>query len=243
MAEHTLPPNLQSYQTAIRPNDPINTDTMLTFTEVLLVIFDEISINSDSKSNLMKFLVTSGQTNLRDAYGHYRKVRRRMASAVATTNYIQFIREAEGNRRYIGIDLVGTKNIYDYPLNYEGAYAQAVYLLEHGYEPKPTYEESQRISQYNRHFMTPNDCEEALRTFVRHPTEGDTAEAYAAGDLQRELNLRGFYGNTYNVVNIGRAMRALGFESRKIRGYSKYLVVLVDAVRQQRERQEDAVCG
>ena len=243
MAEHTLPPNLQKYQAAIRPNDPINTDTMLTFSEVLLVIFDEISISSDAKSNMLKFLVTSGQTNLRDAYGHYRKVRRRMASAIATTNYIQFIRETEGNRRYIGIDLVGTKNIHDYPLNYEGAYAQAVYLLEHGYEPKPTYEESQRISQHNRQFMTPNDCVEALRTFVRHPSESDTAEAYASGDLQRELNLRGFHGNTYNVVNIGRAMKSMGFEPHKIRGISKYRVVLADAVRQQRERQEDAVCG
>jgi predicted P-loop ATPase len=243
IAEHTLPPSLQRYQTAIRPNDPINTDTMLTFSEVLLVIFDEISINSDSKSNMMKFLVTSGQTNLRDAYGHYRKVRRRMASAIATTNYTQFIREAEGNRRYIGIDLVGTKNIHDYPLNYEGAYAQAVYLLEHGYEPKPTYEESQRISQHNRQFMTPNDCEEALRTFVRHPAESDIAEAYASGDLQKVLNQQGFHGNTYNVVNIGRAMKSMGFESRKIRGISKYRVVLADAVRQQRERQEDAVCG
>ena len=240
IAEHILPPHLKKYQTAIRPNDPINTYTMLTFSEVLMVIFDEISISSDSKSNMMKFLVTAGQTNLRDAYGHYRKTRRRMASAVATTNYIQFIREAEGSRRYIGIDLVGTKNIYDYPLNYEGAYAQAVYLLEHGFEPKPTLEESQRISQYNRQFMLPNDCEEALRTFVRQPTESDYAEAYGAGDLKRELDLRGFRGNAYNVINIGKAMKALGFASSKIKGYYKYRVVLADSVRQERERQEEA---
>ena len=240
VAGHILPPCLQKYQTAIRPNDPINTDTMLTFSEVLMVIFDEISINSDSKSNMMKFLVTSGQTNLRDAYGHYRKTRRRIASAVATTNYVQFIREAEGNRRYIGIDLIGTKNLYKYPLDYEGAYAQAVYLLEHGFEPKPTYEESQRISQYNRQFMTPNDCEEALRTFVRQPAEDETAEAYSSGDLLRELNYRGFHGKGFNTVVIGRAMKALDFEPRKIRGVPKYRVVLADSVRQEQERKEEA---
>ena len=240
IAGHILPPHLQKYQTAIRPNDPINTDTMLTFSEVLLVIFDEISISSDSKSNMMKFLVTAGQTNLRDAYGHYRKTRRRMASAIATTNYIQFLREAEGSRRYIGIDLVGTKNIYDYPLNYEGAYAQAIYLLEHGFEPKPTLEESQRISRYNKQFMLSNDCEEALRTFVRLPAECDTAEAFSAGDLLRELNNRGFHGKDFNTVAIGRAMKALGFTSSKINGNHKYRLVLADPIRQERERQEDA---
>ena len=241
LASHILPPCLQSYQTAVSPNDPINKDTMLTLSEVLLVIFDEIAINSDSKSNTMKFLLTSGQINLRDAYGHYRKSRPRMASVIATTNYHQFIRETEGNRRYIGIDLVGTKNIYAHPLNYEGAYSQAVYLLEHGYEPKPTYEESLLISQYNRQFLSPNDCEEALLTFVRRPKEGERSEAYTAGDLLRELNYRGFQGRGFNSVNIGKAMKSLGFEPRRINGYNKYLVVLADPVRQQTERQNDAI--
>ena len=242
LAQHILPPCLQKYQTAVRPNDPINTDTMLTFSEVLLVIFDEISINSDSKSNMMKFLITSGQTNLRDAYGHYRKARKRMASSIATTNYLQFIRESEGNRRYLGIDLVGTKNIFDHPLNYEGTYAQALYLLENGFEPKPTFEESICISRHNQQFMAPDDCEEALRTFVRHPRDNDMPEAYAAGDLLRELSLRGFHGKGINSINIGKAMKTMGFEPRKINGYNKYLVVIADAVRQQRERQEDASC-
>ena len=241
LASHILPPCLQAYQTAISPNDPINKDTMLTLSEVLLVIFDEVAINSDSKSNTMKFLLTSGLIYLRDAYGHYRKSLQRMASVIATTNYHQFIRETEGNRRYIGIDLIGTKNIYTHPLNYEGAYSQAVYLLEHGYEPKPTYEESMRISQYNRQFLTPNDCEEALLTFVRSPKEDEKAEACTSGDLLRELNYRGFQGRGFNTVNIGKAMKSLGFEPRRINGYNKYSVVLADPVRQQLERQNDAI--
>ena len=241
LAQRTLPPCLKKYQTTVRPNDPINTDTMLTLSEVLLVIFDEISINSNSKSNMMKYLITSGQTNLRDAYGHFRKTRTRLASMIATSNYLQFIRESEGNRRYLGIDLVGTKNINDYPLNYEGAYAQAKYLQEHGFEQTPTYEESLRISRHNKQFMTPDDCEEALRSFVRHPKDNDTPEAYSAGDLLKELNLRGFHGNSYNSINIGKAMKAMEFVPHKIRGYNKYLVIIADAVRQQRERQEDGL--
>ena len=141
----------------------------------------------------------------------------------------------------IGIDLVGTRNIYTHPLNYEGAYSQAVYLLEHGYEPKPTYDESLLISQYNRQFLSPNDCEEALLTFVRRPKEDEKAEACTAGDLLRELNYRGFQGRGFNTVNIGKAMKSLGFEPRRINGYNKYSVVLADPIRQQMERQKDAI--
>lgn len=238
--KHVLPPCLQRYQSEVRPNDPINTDTMLTLSEVLLVIFDEISISSDSKSNMMKFLITSGQTNLRTAYGHYRKTRRRMASFIATTNYHQFIRETEGNRRYLGIDLIGTKNIYDFPLPYEGAYAQALYLLENGFEPEPTFEESKLISQNNKFYKSPNECEEAILTFVRQPADNEIAVALSAGDLLRELNVHGFHGPSFNAVNIGKAMKAIGFNSRKIRGQNKYRVVVADFQRQQREQLEDA---
>ncbi len=34
----------------------------------------------------------------------------------------------------------------DFPLPYEGAYAQALYLLDHGFQPKPTHDESQLIT-------------------------------------------------------------------------------------------------
>lgn len=87
----------------------------------------------------------------------------------------------------------------------------------------------------------PNDCEEALRTFVRMPTPIDNAEAYSAGDLLRELNQRGFSGRGFKAVAIGRAMKNMGFESKKIRGTFKYSVVLADYDRQKRERIDDAI--
>lgn len=229
--KNILPPCLRKYIAMIRPNDPIDKDTMLTLSEVLLIVFDELRINSDSKSNMMKFLITSGQTNLRSSYDRYRKARRRLASLIATTNYREFIHEAEGNRRYVGIDLKATVNLTQHPINHDGAYAQALYLLDHGFSPKPTYEESQLISEHNRAYMETNDCEEALRTFVRQPGANDTAEWLTAGNLMQELTNRGF---RFSSVEIGRAMTRMGFEKRKNRGY---LLVIADYDRQKRERQ------
>ena len=36
-------------------------------------------------------------------------------------------------------------------------------------------------------------------------------------------------------------MKSLGFEARRINGYNKYSVVLADPIRQQMERQKDAI--
>jgi hypothetical protein len=73
------------------------------------------------------------------------------------------------------------------------------------------------------------------------PSELDNAEAYSAGDLLRELNQRGFSGRGFKTVAIGRAMKNMGFESKKIRGTFKYNVVLADYDRQKRERIDDAI--
>ena len=167
-------------------------------------------------------------------------MRDRKASLIAATNHEKFIMESEGDRRYLAVNLADTINLYDHPLPYEGAYAQALSLLENGFDPKPTREESELISEHNLPYLMPNDVEEALRTFVRMPTPIDNAEAYSAGDLLKELNQRGFSGRRFKVVAIGRAMKSMGFESRKIRGAYKYNVTLADYDRQKRERIEDA---
>ena len=147
---------------------------------------------------------------------------------IATTNDDYFIRESEGSRRYLAIDLRGTVDLDAFPLPYEGAYSQALYLLDHGYDPKPTHDESQLITRHNASFMEPSDCEEALLTFLRQPDGTSPMEALSAGDIMHELNYRGFRGREYNANNIGKTMKKLGFESKVIHGTRKYLVTKID---------------
>ncbi len=55
-----------------------------------------------------------------------------------------------------------------------------------------------------------------------------------------ELSFRGFRGREYNAISIGRCMKRLGFETKKIRGVIKYLVTKVDPDLHNRENKEDA---
>lgn len=238
---HILPPQLASYLNEVNPSAKVDKDFEISLAETPLMFLDEFSVNSLQKSEAYKYAITSSSSYRRDSYGHFREMRERKATLVAATNHDTFIMEAEGNRRYLAVNLVDTVNLNDNPLPYEGAYAQAIWLLKNGFDPKPTREESEQISEHNLPYLMPNDCEEALRTFVRMPTPIDNVEAYSAGDLLRELNLRGFNVRGSNAVAIGRAMKKMGFDSRKINGTYKYNVVLADYDRQKRERIDDAI--
>ena len=88
--------------------------------------------------------------------------------------------------------------------------------------------------------MEPNDCEEAILTFLKLPDTLDNAESLSAGDIMRELSFRGFRGREYNANSIGKAMKRLGFEKRKIRGTNKYLTAKIDPDMRNRENKEDA---
>ena len=158
------------------------------------------------------------------------------------TRELLLVKEAENEAliQQLVIDLKGTVDLENFPLPYEGAYAQALYLLDHGFNPQPTHEDSQLITDHNRRFEEPNDCEEAIRTFLRQPDGIGSSETMSSGDIMHELNYRGFRGREYNANNIGKTMRKQGFESKVIHGTRKYLVVKVDFALHTTENKEDA---
>lgn len=242
LVRHILPPELQSYLFPVNPSARVDKDFEISMSETPIMFLDEFNVSNLQKSEAYKYAATSSKSYLRDSYGHFREMRDRKASLIAATNHEKFINGGEGIRRYLAVNLRGTVNLNEHPLPYKGAYAQALWLLKNGFLTKPDQAESQEITEHAKPYMIDDDCEEALHTFVRHPMDNDTVEAYTAGDLLKELGMRGFHGKGFSSINIGKAMKAMGFEPRKIRGYNKYLVVIADPVRQERERQEDAGC-
>lgn len=237
---HILPPQLASYLFPVNPSSRVDKDFEISMSETPLMFLDEFNVSNLQKSEAYKYAITASKSYLRDSYAHFREMRDRKASLIAATNHDKFIREAEGDRRYLAVNLVGTVNLNDQSLPYEGAYAQALWLLDNGFSPKPNQQESEMISEHNLPYLMPDDVTEALLTFVREPSDIDNPEAYSAGDLLKELNTRGFHGRGFTTTGIGRAMKTLGFDAKKIRGTYKYIAVLADFDRQQRERKQDA---
>ena len=236
---HILPPELNDYRLEVGPSERIDKDFIISLSETPLILFDEISFGSNVKNETFKYIITSSRSNVRDAYAHFRESRQRKASLVATTNEDNFIRDTQGNRRFLVIDLKDTVDLVNFPLPYEGAYAQAMYLLEHGFNPKPTHEESQLITEHNGNYMEANDCEEVLKAIVRQPADNEQPEGYLAGELMQLINARGFRGREYSASAVGKAMRRLGFEPVRTKKGSRYLVVIPDYTKLLEERQQN----
>lgn len=239
-SRHILPPALRSYRIEVNPAQMLDKDFLASLSDTPLMIFDEISFGSSQRANALKHAVTLNETNIREAYGHFREKRIRRASLIATTNDEQFLRDTEGNRRYLVVSLKDTVNLNEHPINYDGAYAQAIYLLNQGESFKPTKEESQAISEHNQRYLLPNDCEEVLKTFLRQPAEMDNAQAMSAGDILTELGWKGHHGKMFSTSEIGKAMKRMGFNSRKSHGTTKYLVIKIDPSTRKQECIDDA---
>ena len=237
---HILPPPLQSYLFPVNPMAKVDKDFEISMSETPIMFLDEFNVSNMQKSEAYKYAATASKSYLRDSYGHFREMRDRKASLIAATNNEKFIRGSEGIRRYFAIHLKETVNLKEHPLPYEGAYAQALYLLEHGFETKPNKAESEMITEHAKPYVMNDDVVEALNTFVRQPSEDEEPIALSAGELLQKLGEKGFRGPVFNAVNIGKAMKGMGFEPIKRHGLNKYRVVLADSLRILHEQTEDA---
>ena len=238
---HILPLHLRDYILEVSPSERIDKDFVITLSETPLIAFDEVSFGSAQKNDAFKYIVTSNRSNLRDAYARFRESRERRASLIATTNDDCPIRNSDGTRRYMVVDLKGTVDLENFPLPYEGAYAQALYLFNSGFMPKPDHEESMLITQHNQPYMEPEDCAEAIQTFLKMPDGAESSTTMTAGDILKELGFRGFRGKGFTASLIGKCMTQLGFSSKLIHGRRKYHVVKIDPTVQDAQAREDVI--
>lgn len=229
LARHILPPELRDYLYQANPSQRVDKDFVISLSEFVMVFLDEFSFGSNAKSDAYKFITTSTTSNERDSYARFRERRTRRAALIAATNNKRYIKDAEGSRRYLSVDVAGTVNIFEHPLDYTRAYAMAKYLLEHGYKTKPTAEESAQITQHNNDFMEISDSDEVIRSFFRPPFEGEQCRAYSAGEVMQKLRARSFNGKGFNAVEIGRSLKRLGYQSFAVHGNTKYFIVEKDA--------------
>ena len=240
-ARHILPPELRAYLYQANPSQRVDKDFVISLSEFILVFLDEFSFGSNAKSDAYKFITTSTTSNERDSYARFRERRTRRAALIAATNNKRYIKDAEGSRRYLSVDVAGTLNIYEHPLDYARAYAMAKYLLANGYKTKPTADESAELTRHNDEYMEVTDCEEVIRAFFRPPFEGEKCRALSAAEVMQMMRVRGFYGKGYGTTEVWRSLKRLGFLPHMIRGINKYLIVEKDTDTLKTEGASDAL--
>ncbi|MBQ9363334.1 MAG: DUF3874 domain-containing protein [Bacteroidaceae bacterium] len=225
MTKNILPPHLREYQAQAYSFLAKDKDQLLMFSEKLLLIYDEIDMDSRVRNNFFKYASTAGDQYLRDSYGHYRKNYKRVASIVGTTNDKRFIYEAAGDRRYLGVSLAGTKSTVEFPINYEGLYAQLYYEVTHNGAGPLTPDEVCQIKEHNEQYVMLDDTEELLKLFFRKPAGFEQPVLMTPAQIKHYLMSNGYRSYDLNPNEIGKAMTRLKFESKHTNKGTAYRVV------------------
>ena len=155
------------------------------------------------------------------------KNRVRRASIVATGNEKEYLSDLSGDRRYISIEVKSTVNFDEHPIRYDEAYAEALYLIQQpDYRPSLTKEEVEEISDNNKDFAEPNQCEESILRFFRKPLDGEVGSWYSISDVRDLILYKSqIPPSELPLRNVAQSLKTLGFRCTKPHNKTRYWAV------------------
>ena len=227
-----LPPELRQYFL-----DHLNLsnkfDKEMALTNNLIVCLDELEAIRPSQHAALKQTLSKSKVNGRPIYGCAQEDRPRYASFVATTNNYHPLTDATGSRRYICLTIPEGMFIDNTgEIDYQQLYAQVLYEIR---EKNAPYwfnnEEVARIQELNLDYMEKKDIAEIIVSCFRKPEEGESGKRMNSSEILKEI--RKEYPSIPNTVgskvNVGQAMKLLGYEHTECSHVKYYRVVPINA--------------
>ena len=227
-----LPPHLREYYL-----DHLNLsnkfDKEMALTNNLLVNLDELDAIRPSQHSALKQTLSKNKVNGRPIYGSSQEDRPRYASFIATTNNPHPLTDATGSRRYICLTIPDGKYIDNSSeIDYDQLYAQVLYELR---VQKSHYwfdnNEVERIQQLNQNYLAQKDIADIIGICFRKPEPGEQPQSMNCERLLQIItkeypSVKATHGTK---VYLGKAMRALGFESTDCGHVAHYKVIPLKA--------------
>ena len=227
-----LPPHLREYYL-----DHLNLsnkfDKEMALTNNLLVNLDELDAIRPSQHSALKQTLSKNKVNGRPIYGSSQEDRPRYASFIATTNNPHPLTDPTGSRRYICLTIPDGKYIDNSSeIDYDQLYAQVLYELR---VQKSHYwfdnNEVERIQQLNQNYLAQKDIADIIGICFRKPEPGEQPQSMNCERLLQIItkeypSVKATHGTK---VYLGKAMRALGFESTDCGHVAHYKVIPLKA--------------
>ena len=225
-----LPPCLREYYL-----DHLNLsnkfDKEMALTNNLLVNLDELDAIKPGQQASLKQTLSKSKVNGRPIYGSSQADRPRYASFVATTNNPHPLSDVTGSRRYICITIPQGKFIDNSgDIDYEQLYAQVLYELQ--VQKSPYWynnAEVARIQELNLNYMEKKDIADIISICFRKPEPGEPSKSMNCDKLLEVITSEypSVKVNHSTKIYLGRAMKALGYESTDRGHVAHYKVIPV----------------
>ena len=232
---HLLPPQLREYFYTKTNSGMVSKDDLLTLSQYGLMCWEELDSMQLKELNKLKAVMTMPSINERAAYAHYHENRPHLASFCGTGNNVQFLSDPTGTRRWLPFEVENIDSPMSSPFNYEGIYSQAYALYRQGFRYWFDRNEIRRLSQHNQQFETARSEHELIDEYFRQPVGIEGGEYLPASVILQLVG--GTNMKDINATKLGRALTAMGFESKMTRGIRRYRVVRRSTSEMQQHRQ------
>ncbi|MBP5376808.1 MAG: DUF3874 domain-containing protein [Bacteroidaceae bacterium] len=228
----TLPPHLREYYL-----DHLNLsnkfDKEMALTNNLLVNLDELDAIRPSQQASLKQTLSKSKVNGRPIYGASQEDRPRYASFVATTNNPHPLTDATGSRRYICLTIPAGMYIDNSgEIDYDQLYAQVLYELRVQKSPYWFNNlEVARIQELNMNYMEKKDIADIVTSCFRKPNANEVPQSMNCESLMEIISRQypSIKSTHSTKIHLGKAMKALGFESTDCGHVPHYKVIPIKA--------------
>jgi predicted P-loop ATPase len=220
---HLLPPQIREYFYTKTNSDMISKDDLLVLAQYGLVCWEELDSMQSKELNKLKAAMTMPSINVRAPFERYPKNRPHVASFCGTGNNVQFLSDTTGTRRWLPFEVESIESPLTTPFDYDGIFSQAYALYQQGFQYWFSSEEISQLTQHNRQFETSQSANELIDEHFRKPVGiegGDFLPASVILQMSGGVNMR-----ELSAAALGRALTAMGFESKLIHGVRRYRVV------------------
>lgn len=220
-----LPETLQAYY-----NDRLSmkndNDIFIAMSSFALINIDEFDALSKKQQPILKYLLSKHDVKMRPPYGKVMEQRQRFASFIATTNNLRPLIDQTGSRRFVCVYADEIDN--GRRISHDQIYAQLLHELKEGKRYWFTEAENKRLMQQNSRFQQVGDYENMIRLTYAAPDETPEETPYTLlHDIMMEL--AGLFPTmkikSGTSIELGRVLRAMGYEYKKIKSGITYKVV------------------
>ena len=227
--EQIVPPCLKEYYQVAQKDERVF-PMQNAFTQRFLLNFDEFAAITKANEQLFKLCMSADALSIRRPGSRYVDTVPRVASCCFTSNKNRrmggFIRTPDpGTLRRLAAIEVDAIDDYRQRLDVDQLWAEAVMLLDGGFDPVWTQEEYRQFVDENRQYVIESNALRLLRLHYRMP--GDSEEGVFMTPMEIVLQLKEKRKLTsahqrVDETTVGQALSVLGYkrEIKRVQGYN-----------------------
>jgi len=232
--EQIVPPCLSDYYQVAQKDDR-TFQMQNAFAHRFLLNFDEFAAITTANEQPFKQMMSATTVTVRRTGSWYNETVQRVASCCFTSNRTQnlggFIKAPDdGLLRRLAVIEVESIDDYRQKLDVDQLWAEAVMLLDGGFDPVWSQQEYQQFVRENRQYVIESKAVSLIRRYFRLPEKGEEPQFMTASEIVQLLKDRKIIKPSelavFSETKVGMALSVLSFRRYgkwdKAKGIAKY---------------------